>query len=378
MCEQIMTSTEGSFARFTILTRVPEILENLIANNSFTTEVENGLKELLQSVPSGKLIPLNSDYPFAKRINQELSVHPEYNWLNAPFLFIENYLYHRISEICGFFTNGYDYFHYKKEAEFRKGLDKFSDYLRDIDTIDSFQEICLMNLMGNKADLSQNASYYAADATSELLIDHRNLAASKIKNCTRVDLVLDNAGEELFFDLLLAWWLLSHTEVRKVKLHFKILPYFVSDALESDYRFLLSILSEKDDTAWFTDAMNSLEDEGKLEIGAHPYFVNGELFSQMTSDLSEELSRSDLVIFKGDLNYRRLVGDNYHPCETKTSAIINYFQTDILISRILKSEVMVGLAPDTIPHREKTDWMFSGKYGQIEYVSTSRNKRNQA
>ena len=366
MAEQIMTSKEDSFARFTITNRVPGILNDLIANNSFSPEVEKGLKDLLDSVPSGMLTPIDDSYPFAPGINSYLENHPGSSWLNAPFLFLENYLYHRISQICGFFSNGKDYFLYKKETEFRKGLGKFSDILKNIDSVDTFQEICLLNLMGNKADLSQNGSYYSADSASELLIDHRERAAAAINESSRVDIVLDNAGEELFFDLLLAFWLLKNTKVAKVKLHFKKMPYFVSDALVNDYRFLLDILSEQKDTAWFSHALKNFEDEGALELGDDPCFVNGELYSAM--ELPKELSLSDLIIFKGDLNYRRLVGDNYWAYETETSSIIDYFQADILISRILKCEVVVGLEADAVPDREKTDWMFNGNYGLIELV----------
>ena len=336
MAEQIVTSKEESFARFTITSRVPQIVNDIIDNNQFSPEIEKDLNTLQDSIPAGKLEPLDPDYPFAADINQTLADNPEYGWLNAPFLFIENYLYHKIAEICAFYSNGIDYFHYKKEAEFRKGLNRFSKDLQSIASLDSFSEICLLNLMGNKADLSQNSSYYSSDSASKLLIDHRNQAAKEIEDASQIDIVLDNAGEELFSDLLLAYWLLSHRAVQKVKLHFKQMPYFVSDALIPDYRFLMKILSEKEESAWFVRDMNGFEEKGKLELSAHPFFVRGKPYSQMPSDLSDELSQSDLIIFKGDLNYRRLVGDNYWPYETKTPSIVNYFQSDILISRILK------------------------------------------
>ena len=114
--------------------------------------------------------------------------------------------------------------------------------------------------------------------------------------------------------------------------------------------------------------MNRFEEQGKLVLGSDPFFSGGMLYSRMPRELAAELSQSDLIIFKGDLNYRRLVGDNYWPFETKTSSIVNYLRSDILISRILKSEVMVGLESGAIPHREKTDWMFNGTFGQIEFV----------
>ena len=370
MTNRIMTSKEGSFARYTMTGRVPAIVDDLIAQNRFTPETEKRLRELRTSLPSGELAPLSSGYPFSGKINQTLAENPSFAWLNGPFLFLENYLYHRISDICGFFSNGFDYFLYRKETEARKGLNRFADYLERIDTPMTFSEICLMNLAGNKADLSQSSSYYSSDADFELLIDHRSGAAKKLENCSRVDILLDNGGEELFLDLLLTYWLLKHKKVGRVKLHFKRMPYFVSDALISDYRFLLRILSEKRETACFAEELERLEKEGMLTLGDDPFLVSGKLFSRLEGELAAELSRSDLIIFKGDLNYRRLVGDNYWPHEMRTSSLVNYFNTDILISRILKSEVMTGLDPGMIPLGNNTDWMFNGKYGQIEFVES--------
>ncbi len=370
MADQIMTSKKGSFARFTITDRVPAILDDLIAHNRFSPETEKRLMELRASLPSGELAPLSSAYPFSRDINQVLAENSSYGWLNGPFLFLENYLYHRISDICGFYSNGFDYFLYRKESESRKGLNKFADSLKRLEKIGTFSEICLMNLAGNKADLSQNSSYYSSDADFDLLIDHRSRAAAKLENCSSVDILLDNGGEELFFDLLLTHWLLKHKKAGRVKLHFKRMPYFVSDALISDYRFLLRILSEKKETARFAEDLNRYESGGMLALGDDPFLVSGKPFSRLEGELAAELSRSDLIIFKGDLNYRRLVGDNDWPHETRTSSLVNYFNTDILISRILKSEVMTGLDPGMIPLGNNTDWMFNGKYGQIEFVES--------
>ena len=121
MPDQIMTSKEDSFARYTVINRFPPILADLMANNSLSPEIKADLTELLHSLPSGNLTPLDISHPFAGRINQSLSEHPEYTWLNAPFLFIENYFYHKISDICGYFSNGFDYFFTKKKLNSSKG-----------------------------------------------------------------------------------------------------------------------------------------------------------------------------------------------------------------------------------------------------------------
>ncbi len=368
MPQEIMTSKEGSFARFTVLNRFPDILNDLIAGNKFPTGIEKGLRALLNSIPENNLTPLSDEYPFASDINRVIENNPQYTWLNAPFLFIENYLYHRICDVCDYYSNGFDFFKYKKEAEIIKGMNKFSGSLKKLNSITSFSEISLLNLMGNKSDLSQSSSYYSEGSAFELLIDHREKADVKVRNCSRIDFILDNSGDELFFDLLMAYWLLKNTGVQKIKLHFKQIPYFVSDALITDYRFLLGSLSHNRELQWFTDDMNNFESDGKMELLAEPFFSSGKLFSYMPEELKTELCSSDLLIFKGDLNYRRLIDDCYRPYETETSSLLKYFTTDILINRILKSEIIAGLTSAKIPARDRTDWMFSGEYGQIELI----------
>lgn len=370
--EEIYTSVAGSFARFTIEKRVPFILEELIKGNSFPKDVENKLWELRKSVPQGQLTPLGRNYPFAPEINKTLEYNSTYGWLNAPFLFVENYLYHKVAEICRFFENRQDYFLYKKSADMDKGMDRFSEKLGQINSIDSFPEICFMNLLGNKADLSQNSSYYSSDSAMDLLIDHRLSISSAISGASQVDIVLDNSGEELFFDLLFVYWLLSKTTVSEIRLHFKMIPYFVSDALISDYRLLLDKLGENRNTAWFAKELNRFEDKGKIVLEEDPFWSSGKSFCRIPENLYGRLSSTDLIIFKGDLNYRRLVGDFYWPFEYKTSTLINFLPSPILISRILKSEVMVGLATDEVPDKENRDWMFSGRFGQLELVESPR------
>jgi hypothetical protein len=57
-----------------------------------------------------------------------------------------------------------------------------------------------------------------------------------------MDVVLDNAGLELYTDLLMADFLVSSGLASKVALHGKLLPWFVSDTLAGDLEGVLAAL----------------------------------------------------------------------------------------------------------------------------------------
>ncbi len=55
----------------------------------------------------------------------------------------------------------------------------------------------------------------------------------------RIDIILDNAGFELFADILYASYLLEAGLASKIVLHAKCFPWFVSDAVPADVESLL-------------------------------------------------------------------------------------------------------------------------------------------
>ena len=50
-----------------------------------------------------------------------------------------------------------------------------------------------------------------------------------------------------------------------------------------------------------------------------------------------------LTLFKGDLNYRRLVGDRAWPPSTPFADAVSYFPGPVAALRTLKSEVVTGV-----------------------------------
>lgn len=89
--------------------------------------------------------------------------------------------------------------------------------------------------------------------------------------------------------------------------------------------------------------------------------------------LYTKLSNAALIIFKGDLNYRKLLSDINFKHDTKfVSALRDFTPTNILSLRTVKSDICVGLSPSKIEtlFKEDKDWMTTGQYGLIQiYVS---------
>lgn len=154
----------------------------------------------------------------------------------------------------------------------------------------------------------------------------------------RVDIVLDNAGFELFVDLVLAGYLLESGLATNIILRPKNIPWFVSDVVPRDFADLLNVLQnskafyetpDDDDRARGTappplaaeeekaiDGVfahwSTLYAEGKITLRPNDFWTHGGSYWRMPKTapaLVEDLKESELVIFKGDLNYRKLTGD---------------------------------------------------------------------
>lgn len=158
------------------------------------------------------------------------------------------------------------------------------------------------------------------------------------KSERRVDIVLDNAGFELFVDLVLAGYLLAAGLATTIVLHPKSIPWFVSDVLPQDFVELIQALadpqtfyttqsdddkhagrtpaplSDKEvaDLKFLFEHWSRIHAEGQLVLRPNTFWTAGGSFWRLPKTepgLFEDLKESELVIFKGDLNYRKLTAD---------------------------------------------------------------------
>jgi uncharacterized protein with ATP-grasp and redox domains len=241
----------------------------------------------------------------------------------------------------------------------------------------ALRELLLASLWGNRVDLSlqclagaYRGSFLRHEAR-EVLVDHSAELAERLRAARRVDFILDNSGSELVCDLLLASWLLS-SERRQVFLHAKHSPFYVSDATPADVRAAIQALAGSPEASVRRTGRRLLREmeQGRLAVREH-WFWNGPLFfSAMPDELSRELADSDLVLIKGDANYRRLVSDRKWPPTTRMETLTLYFPAPLAVLRTLKSELVIDLEPGQAERLDLEDpeWRTNGRRGIIRLV----------
>ncbi|RYN23200.1 Protein-glutamate O-methyltransferase [Alternaria arborescens] len=387
--------------------------------------------------------------------NKELAARGNPKWHNVPWLYSECYLYRRISSIFKQTKNwrSYDLFARQKMATFKSSRPavlelaaRYKDIVTELEqkkTIKGaetqeqleaaekvlFIEMCEICLWGNATDLSllTNLSYEdiqklqgsEARKNSEKNILVNDLgkafeiltsAQKEGKKERRVDIVLDNAGFELFVDLILAGYLIASGLATNVVFHPKSIPWFVSDVLPADFGALLSALAdpqsfysaltedekhagkeavplseaESEALQFLFQHWSTLHAEGQLMLRPNDFWTAGGSYwrlPQTEPELYEDLKESELVIFKGDLNYRKLTADAAWPATTPFTDAIGPMGPGsglrVLALRTCKADVVVGLAngeDERIKAMEggggdsgSRKWAWSGKWAVVQF-----------
>ncbi len=89
----------------------------------------------------------------------------------------------------------------------------------------------------------------------------------------------------------------------------------------------------------------------------------------MPADLRAEFAAATVTVLKGDLNYRRLVGDRRWPPTTPFADVTAYFPGPVAALRTLKSDVITGLTAETEEALEASGegrWRTSGTHALIQ------------
>jgi len=336
------------------------------------------------------LTPIPDDgFADVEGYNAELQARGPPKWHDVEWLYSECYLYRRMATLFALaqtpFWKTYDIFQRQKMSTFKSSrpavlelASRYRDIITQIRTSKShavvdtsdpkaveeaekvlFIEMAEICLWGNATDLSLLTSLTYEDiqklqgsnarkeSEKNVLVNDLGKAFDMLyqaqkegKASRRVDIVLDNAGFELFVDLVLAGYLLATGLATEVVLHPKSIPWFVSDVVPKDLQALLEAMQDpksfyenssvehdgksngqapvplSDEEAanvkFLFEDWSNLHAEGQLILRPNRFWTHAGSFWRLPKvepELLEDLKESELVIFKGDLNYRKLTGD---------------------------------------------------------------------
>lgn len=87
--------------------------------------------------------------------------------------------------------------------------------------------------------------------------------------------------------------------------------------------------------------------EGRLVPRTHEFFCAPLSFHELPEDLAVEFACASMTILKGDLNYRRLVGDRDRTPTASFADLTAYFPSPVTALRTLKSDVVSQACPPT-------------------------------
>lgn len=379
----ILSNEPASFARSVLAERHPALIERVRDAFPYGPQQHRALDALLAECTEGVIGPLSSGASDHGQWAEWGRGHVGRSWFDVPFLWAESYFYRKLLEAVGYFETGpwqgIDPFRPFKQAELH--TEEAEAELRALDRLalrpvgEQAQALLHGSLWGNRADLGFSmtpGSHTTTGADSPLVADDSAALWSLLPagGPNTVCLVADNAGRELVPDLLLIDHLLRHQHAEHLTLQVKPYPYYVSDATTADVIDCLRHLKQADGVAGVVGKrLWDCVRRGRLTVRTHDFFCAPLPYADMPDDLRQEFAEATVTIMKGDLNYRRLVGDRLWPPTTSFAERTAYFPGPVAALRTLKSDVIVGLDERTeaaLVAAYDQRWRTSGSHALIQ------------
>ncbi|CAH1388658.1 unnamed protein product [Nezara viridula] len=426
--EKLSAKYKRSFAYPSMKDRVPVILSKLVdllyreKQNIINIYGEGAEEELKTAI--GEISQLKNHVQTGKPFEKFSSSDPDtdiwnadlegfikngskLNYYEAIWLFAECYLYRKIREIFATKSclNILDPFFYQKSLLLTDSLPAIGPIMTHmeeeglLDTSKSLsqkqlqEELTMLlkcTLWANRLDLSLAGG--TVEVQSDLLHQVRNWDDNilvndlervscllvAVENSSKiVDYVTDNSGLEILCDLFLADYLVSKCNVKQLNFRLKPIPWYVSDVMPKDfYQTVEAVRSSKNPIyRKFGERWQKHIDEGIWKVKVDLYWCLGKPYSDMVDSdpqLYKELSSSSLIIFKGDLNYRKLVQDiNWDPITPFSEAIGKFHPAPLVTLRTCKADVICGLEKDLaeVMNAKYDDWLVSGNFAVVQFDS---------
>lgn len=378
----IRTDGSNAFAAHTMRVRVPNIIKETQRLNNFPMPIHTGLDRLRVAIENDAPIhPLSSDAPDYDLWLEAFAAHEGETWLNAEWFFAEVYFYRLLIGAVDWHQTGHDPFVAKKEEEITgQGIQAAIRSALAAPPDARLPHLIASALWGNRVDLSYNVgTTHGAATDADLLVDDSAAVLDHLygREPGHVHVVLDNAGTELALDLLLTDALLDHAE--RVTLHVKEHPTFVSDATRADVLDFLNEMAMRGSlTRGFGQEAREAGErlqaalmEDRVRITPDRWWNSPYFGWDLPARLLWQFEDAALVIFKGDANYRRLVGDALWTPDAPFAQAVGYFPAPLLALRTGKSDTIVGLRPGLAQALDaaQSDWRVNGKHGVIQFYA---------
>lgn len=378
----IVSSVLGSFSWGVFHKRHPALIKQIRDAFPWPPDRQAALDELAQRAITGFIEPL-SDSAHDKALWDTWS-EGNYGkaWTQAPFLWAESYFYRQLLDAVGYFApgpwQGIDPFRPFKATELRAPAVDAELAALDKSTSSSPKDLAnaLLNasLWGNRADLgfriTAGPGVSEADEADLVADDSPLLWQLLAENApATLSFVADNAGRELLSDLILIDHLMHSGAEHQVILHLKPYPYYVSDATTADVLEVLDRITAAGGSAGQVGhRLWSAMTDGRLKVRTHPFWCAPLSFHHMPPDLANEIAATAVTILKGDLNYRRVVGDLTWPATSSFPKLTRYFPSPLATLRTLKSQVVVGLGPELLAGLDVAGqhWRTDGNHALIQ------------
>lgn len=413
------------FAFYTMKERLPVILTQVIDQLSkdkeeivqhFGEEAREELKLAIGEISKLKY-ELQTDKEFRPIVSElgdeqlwndfVASLGDENSFFSACWLYAETYMYRRLNNIFESTTllKKLDYFQQQKHKALTNSYSAVSEVLQSIDNFnkdksskseedigDFFRKMLKLNLWGNRCDLSITAGqevkqdgdpFSLLEAWDNCIVSDNTVA---IWDCMReakgdpvstvIDIINDNSGYELFTDLCLADFIIEHKLAGRVNFNVKAIPWYISDVTPKDMRWTLDTLEAHENplVAAFGKRLKARFEVGSFKLKeVNNFWTSPYEFCRMKEvnpELYAELSQSHLLIFKGDLNYRKLLGDFNFPYTTSFRETLRGFApTNLCTLRTVKADLISGIAEGLSEQLDAKDdrWMVTGEYGVIQF-----------
>ncbi|MGH7866108.1 MAG: damage-control phosphatase ARMT1 family protein [Candidatus Dormibacteraceae bacterium] len=385
--QPITGADPSSFANRVITERHPTIIRQILADRPSSPAQVNRLNELLRETVEGRIRPLPGDaHDAAYWLGSGRPYFGE-RWTEVPFLWAESFFYRWLLDCLEFFEPGpwhwVDPFQPMKEVELKgKEVELFLEEIKQLDQLldhEAFARLLRSAVLGNRADLGfrMMGSAEAGEATGkfEVVDDHTESIWEHLCRTAgaRIVVLADNAALEILGDLILCDFLIHRCGCSSISLQLKPTPYYVSDATTSDVLQALRRLRNGGSHAEAIGArLMAAFRRGSISLETHDFYCRPEYYYSVPSDLLSTLANADLVISKGDLNYRRLVGDVECDPTIRFENACAYFPSSLAALRSLKSDVALGLTSATVAKLEATgsNWRTEGTHGVIQCRKT--------